>query len=178
MGYSPAFPNALFGKPLLNQCIAIIQRDQASAIALVNPALASISEFHKGPGVRTAFPWLTLAVDSTAFDVESPYTRASHSMVLLSLDVGQFDQEIAQDNAQDYGRVLDMILTSASGADWITSLPIVHETVPGGMTTPSRTGAVKMVFIASHRYSRVRAQAIEAPVLNVMLEAQFDLQET
>src|SRR5258708_11060139 len=144
MPYAPAW-NSLFAKPLLNQIIAIIQRDQAAAISIVNSALAPIGEFHKGPGLRTAFPWLTLAADSTTFDREGrqAFTRLSRTRVSIALDVGQFDQEMAQDSAQAYARVLDMVITTASGADWQTALPITHETVPGGTTTPPGAGAVK-----------------------------------
>ena len=67
MPYTPAY-NATFAKPLVNQLIAIIQRDQASALGIVNPSLSPIAEFHKGPGTRTAFPWLVVSVDSLRFD--------------------------------------------------------------------------------------------------------------
>ncbi len=178
MPFTPAY-NALFAKPLLNQCIAIIQRDQGSAISLVNSSLAAIAEFHKGPGLRTAFPWLTLALDRLAFERETQtYTRHSQAHVALALDVGQFDQEFVQDNAQDYGRVLDMVMTSARSADWETALPITHVTVPGGTTTPGAAGTVKEVFIESHAYSLVTSQQIEAPVLRVTLEVLFELEET
>ena len=177
MAYTPAW-NATFAKPLLNQCIAIIQRDEAAAISIVNPALAPISEFHKGPGSRTAFPWLTLAAESISFTTGSPDTRESETAVSLALEVGQFDQEMAQDNAQDYARALDIIMTSASGADWITPLPIQHETVPGGTTTPPAVGAVKDVFVESHRYSQVTLPGIQMPVLRVILTVLFGLIET
>src|SRR2546425_1076249 len=114
MPYIAAY-NATFGKALLNQLIAIIQRDQAAAIAVVNSSLQTINEFHKGPGMRTAFPWLTLAVDDTSFDRAGDLlTRHEFVRMALALDVGQFDQEFAQDNAQDYARVLDIILTTAN----------------------------------------------------------------
>src|SRR2546422_1787961 len=83
MPFTPAY-NALFAKPLLNQLIAILQRDQAAAISVVNPALVPINEFHKGPGARTAFPWLTLAADSTEFDRESPHRSEEHTSELQS----------------------------------------------------------------------------------------------
>ena len=165
MGYTPAW-NSLFAKPLLNQCIALVQRDQASAIAIVNPALASINEFHKGPGLRTAFPWLTVGLDEITFAEDVLGTRQSRSRIALELDVGQFDQEMAQDNAQDYARVLDMVLTSASETDWETPLPIVQETVPGGLTSPNASGSVKELYVESHRYSAVT------------LNLQFTLEET
>src|SRR2546422_10412127 len=99
MPYIPAY-SALFAKPLLNQLIAIIQRDQAAAIAIVNSSLQTINEFHKGPGMRTAYPWLTLAVDGIQFVEDEWHPRREHARVSLALDVGQFDQEFAQDNAQ------------------------------------------------------------------------------
>jgi hypothetical protein len=177
MVYTPAW-SATFAKPLLNQAIAIIQRDQPAALSIVNPELAPIQEFHKGPTMRTAFPWLTLAVDKTEFDPNSPWIRAWRASLILTLDVGQFDQEIAQDNGQDYARSLDMILTTASGADWTTPLPIVHETAPSGMTSPPMTGSVKAVFVESHRYSSVNQPGLNAPVLRVMLSVLFQVQET
>jgi hypothetical protein len=177
MSYQPAY-NALFAKPLVNQCIALIQRDQAAAMAVVNSALDPITEFHKGAGLRTAFPWLTLAVESVGFVSGEPGTRESHSKISLTLDVGQFDQELSQDKTQDYGRVLDMIVTTATPVDWETPLPIVHETVPGGVTTPSEPGSVKDVFVESHNYSLVTLQQIEIPVLRVALALQFHLEET
>lgn len=177
MGYTPAF-NALFAKPLLNQLVAIIQRDQAAAIAVVNPSLSPINEFHKGPGLRTAFPWLTLASDSVAFAPDVAGTRQSRSRVSLALDVGQFDQEMAQDDAQDYARVLDMIVTTAASTDWESPLPIVHETVQGGFTKPAAPGSVKEVFVESHNYGVVTLQQIDAPVLRVTLNLQFQLEET
>jgi hypothetical protein len=177
MSYTPAFPNALFSKPLLNQIIAIIQRDQAAAIAIVNPNLQPISEFHKGPGLRTAFPWLMVAAQGERFNADATYLRDSHCDVTLALDVGQFDQEWAQDNAADYARLLDMVMMTASPSDWEAALPIQLETVPSGTTTPSAAGSVKEVFVESHRLSLVTAPEIETPVLRVTLSVVFHLTE-
>lgn len=178
MPYTPAY-NALFAKPLLNQLIAILQRDQAAAIAIVNPLLAPINEFHKGPGLRLAFPWLALAIDGVAFDREAEaFTRRQTARVSVALDAGQFDQEMAQDNAQDYAKVLDIILTTATRADWETPLPINHETVPSGTTSPNSIGSVKEVLVESHTYGLVAAQNIDIPVLRVTLSLLFELEET
>lgn len=177
MGYVPQW-NALFAKPLVNQAIAIIQRDQAAALAIVNPALSPIAEFHKGPGLRTAFPWLTLSLDGLAFAEDMLGTRHSRPKIALTLDVGQFDQELAQDNAQDYARVLDMVITTASDADWEMPLPISQETVPSGMTSPNAGGSVKEVYVESHRYGLVTLEAIQTPVLRVTVNLEFVLEET
>jgi hypothetical protein len=187
MMYTAAY-SALFAKPLLNQLIAVIQRDQAGAINIVNAALNPINEFHKGPGMRTAFPWLMLAVDGVAFDEEVPSYPSSgprrwDARVSLALDVGQFDQEMAQDNAQDYARVLDMIVTSADlngtgpYSSWLTALPITHETVPGGITTPNAPGSFKEVFVAGQHYSLTSLPDIEVPVVNVTTRLIFRFQE-
>jgi hypothetical protein len=187
MAYIAAY-SALFAKPLLNQLIAVIQRDQAGAIAIVNSMLNPIKEFHKGPGMRTAFPWLMLTVDGMAFDEEVPSYPSSgprrwEARVSLSLDVGQFDQEIAQDNAQDYARVLDMIVSSADlngtgpYSSWVTALPITHETVPSGITSPNAPGSFKEVFIASQHYSLTSRPDIEAPVVTVTTLMIFRFQE-
>ena len=177
MGYTPQW-NALFAKPLLNQAIAIIQRDQAAALGIVNPVLSPVAEFHKGPGLRTAFPWLTLSLDGLAFAEDVLGTRQSRPRIALTLDVGQFDQEMAQDNAQDYARMLDMVITTASDTDWETPLPILQETVPSGMTSPNASGSVKEVFVESQRYSLVTLEAIETPVLRVAVNLEFVLEET
>ena len=92
--------------------------------------------------------------------------------------MGQFDQEMAQDNAQDYTRMLDMVLTTASGSDWETPLPISHETMPGGITSPGATGSVKEVYLESHRYSVVTLDEVRAPVLRSTLNLEFALEET
>lgn len=177
MPYTPAY-NATFSKPLLNQLIALIQRDQLAALQIVNPSLSPISEFHKGPGMRTAFPWLALAVDSTKFDLQCMGTRRSTTRVVLALDAGQLDQEMTQDYGQDYAHTLDMVITTASLVDFTSPLPIVHETVPSGVTTPSELGSVKDVLVVSHSYGLVTLKEVQMPVLRVTLDLQFELEET
>ena len=54
---------------------------------------------------------------------------------------------MAVDNAQDYARMLDVVVTSASTSDFETPLPIVHPTVPGGWTSPPAAGCVKEVRV-------------------------------
>jgi hypothetical protein len=177
MPYTPAY-NAVFAKPLLNQLIAIIQRDQQAAIQIVNPSLIPIEEFHKGPAMRTALPWLTLAAESTRFDALAADVRKSLTRVTLALDVGQFDQDLAQDNAQDYARVLDMVITTASISDYTAPLSIVHQSVPSGTTTPSAPGSVKEVFLEAHEYSLATLNEVQVPVLRVTLQVLLYLEET
>jgi hypothetical protein len=182
---------AQFAKPLVNQLIAIIQRDQTSALAVINSAraidgnqpLVSIGEFHKGPGPRTGWPWLSLEIGPTNFDRGDDKTTRHHQVrINLALETGQYDQEMAQEDAQDYARMLDMMLTSAgpwpSLGDWTMSLPIQHETVPSGMTVPNAAGTVNDVFVESHVPGQVTVPGIDVPIMRITLTVLFELEET
>lgn len=190
MAWQQAY-NAQFAKPLVNQLIAIIQRDQASALSVINAARAvdgnapldPISEFHKGPGTRTGWPWLYLEVGPTAFTSDSDKAvRHEEVRITLALDTGQYDQEMAQEDAQDYGRMLDMVITSAgpwpSLGDWTSALAIQHETVPSGVTAPPAAGSVNDVFVESHVPSKVSLPGVDAPVMRISLTVMFELEET
>jgi hypothetical protein len=183
---------AQFAKPLINQLIAIIQRDQDAALAIINAArgvdgngpLDPIAEFHKGPALRTAFPWLFIEFGPTVFTPTTAVTtRASTVTMVANLDTGQFDSEMAQEDAHDYGRMLDLIISgvgpcSANNlADWINPLPIAHETVPSGMTAPNTQGAVKNIFIEAHVPGKVAAEGTDVPVMRISLNIQAELEE-
>jgi hypothetical protein len=181
---------AQFAKPLVNQLIAIIQCDQAAALAVINAArsvdgnqpLAPIQEFHKGPGPRTRWPWLFLEIGPTNFEHgDDKTTRHSLVRILLNLDTGQYDQEMAQEDAQDYGRLLDMIISSAgpwpSLADWTQALPIQHETMPSGTTAPNAAGTINECFIESHVPGKVSIEGIDAPVMRISITVLFELEE-
>ncbi len=189
MSWQQAY-TAQFAKPLVNQLIAIIQRDQAAALAVINAAravdgnqpLAGIAEFHKGPAPRTGWPWLTLEIGPTNFERgDDKVTRHHQVRINLALDAGQYDQEMAQEDAQDYARMLDMIITSAgpwpSLGDWTNSLPIQHETVPSGTTVPNAAGTVNDVFVESHVPGKVEVVGVDAPVMRVTLTVLFELEE-
>jgi hypothetical protein len=122
MSYTPAF-TALFEAPLLQQVIAVIQRDQVNAIAVVNarraalgtiPGLGPIREFHLGPGRRTKLPWLAIGADAALPDEDAPLVSADTVHFALTLDVGQFDNEQAQLDAADYARMLRLVILSAN----------------------------------------------------------------
>jgi hypothetical protein len=190
MSWQQAY-NAQFAKPLVNQLIAIIQRDQAAALTVINAARATdgnqplvpIAEIHKGPGSRTGWPWLYMDIGPTNFNLgDDRATRHQELRIHLALDTGQYDQEMAQEDAQDYARLLDMIISSAgpwpSLGDWTTSLPIQHETVPSGTTAPNAVGTVNEVFIESHVPGQVAVPGLDVPVMRITLTVLFELEET
>ena len=189
MSWQQAY-NAQFAKPLVNQLIAIIQRDQAAALNVINAAritngnqpLAPIGEFHKGPGSRTGWPWLYLGIGPTNFNRGDDKTTRHHEVrINLALDTGQYDQEMAQEDAQDYACLLDMIITSAGPwptlGDWTTALPIQHGTVPSGTTVPNACGTVNDVFVESHVPDQITVPGIDAPVMRITLTVLFELEE-
>jgi hypothetical protein len=168
--------------PLLNQLIAVTQRYQGAAIAAINPALDPIQEFHKGPKLRTAFPWMTFAYGGTAFEETSEQTRFQRMLATVTLESSNFDEEFAQDQAIDYMRVLDLIYMSMAGPppfyqDWESPLPIQQETVPSGITVPFTQGSVKEVFIEHAEQSLVLESESEVPVIQVSLQMRFDVEE-
>ena len=190
MSWTQAY-NAQFAKPLVNQLIAIIQRDQDAALSVINAAraadgnqpLSAIAQFRKGPGPRMGWPWLYLEIGPTTFERGDDLAARHYEVRMsLALDTGQYDQEMAQEDAQDYARLLDMIITSAgpwpSFSDWTTPLPIQHETVPSGLTTPNAAGTVSEVFIESHIPAKVSVPEIEGPMMRVTLSVLFELEET
>jgi hypothetical protein len=190
MSWTQAY-QAQFAKPLVNQLIAIIQRDQTAALAVINTARATdgnqpldpIEEFHKGPGPRTGWPWLFLEIGPTTFERnDDKATRHQEVRIALALDTGQYDQEMVQEDAQDYARLLDMIITSAgpwpSLVDWTISLPIQHETVESGTTVPNASGTINDVFVESHIPGKVSVPDLDVPVMRVTLTVVFELEET
>ena len=189
MSWTQAY-QAQFAKPLVNQLIAIIQRDQAPALTVINAAraadgnqpLSAITEFHKGPGPRTGWPWLYLEIGPSNFERgDDKATRHYEVRINLSLDTGQYDQELVQEDAQDYARLLDMVVTSAgpwpSLGDWTSALAIRHETVQSGVTVPPAAGSVNDVFVESHVPGKVSVPGVEAPVMRISLTVMFELEE-
>lgn len=130
-------------KPLLNQIVAFVQRDQLATIAAVNSALLPITEFHKGPRTFTAMPWMILGYRDTTFDETSEQSQHQLAVIDIVLDVGQYDGELAQDMAMDYLIVLDAILRNAgpppSYIDWMTPLPVTLESVQSNNGVPLAT---------------------------------------
>src|SRR5436309_15940587 len=120
------------------QVVALIQRDQAAVIAIVNPNLQPINEFHFGRGARLSMPWLAISAEGPTFITDDNLQyREGAVTVTLEIGVGNLFDEAAQSDAHDYVRVLDIIITSAGPSpalqDWTTPMTIVHDTIPSGV---------------------------------------------
>jgi len=173
--------NATFGPAILDQLIAIIQRDQASAIASVDSTLAAIAEFHKGPGPRLQVPYLMLALDSTRFVQADWDVRHSINQISLALDVGDFSQENVVMTGQKYALVLDRVITTSAYrdlTDFTTALSFTDTLGIAKTTAPPAAGTVKEVFVESHEYAVVTNPERETPLLRVTLRLIVEMEET
>ncbi|MCJ7503349.1 MAG: hypothetical protein MUP80_09880 [Acidobacteriia bacterium] len=133
---------AQFAKPLVNQLIAILQRDQQAALDLVNAArppgreLKPFAAFHKEVVTVQNWPALVLVAQETAFDANSDADLRSETLrCVCALAITGTDPEWLAEDALDYLRAVDMVLTSAPLTDFYTPLAISHRTVPEGETT-------------------------------------------
>jgi hypothetical protein len=180
--------NSAAQKAAINQMIAIIQRDQTDALAIINADRAAagnddlepIAEFHKGAAARTALPWLSFGAGVAPFDRESQQLRKADFTVSMVLDVGQFDQEMAQDNGIDYARMLDGIIGASwkqTPADWVTALPIDHESVPSNLTAPPAGLSYSWVFVAGIAPGVVTLDGYDKPVFRIVVPVLFSTED-
>jgi hypothetical protein len=132
---------AQFAKPLVNQLLAILQRDQQAALDLINARrppgrdLKPFVVFHKEAAPIQNWPALVLVAQEDAFDTNSdPDLRTQTLRFFCAAAVSGTDPEWLAEDAMDYLHALDMILTSAPLADFYTPLPVIHRTLPDGTT--------------------------------------------
>lgn len=142
---------AKFAKTLVNQLIAILQRDQQAALDLVNAArpagraLKRFAAFHKEAAPIQNWPALVLVAQETAFNHDSDADLRTESVrFFCALALTGTDPEWLSEDAMDYLRAMDMVLTSAPLSDFYAALPIAHVTVPGGTTTPLDSAVSKI----------------------------------
>jgi len=133
---------AQFAKPLVNQLLAILQRDQQAALDIVNAGrppgreLKPFAAFHKEVVTVQNWPALVLVAQETAFDTNSDADLRTQTVRLIcALAVSGTDPEWLAEDAMDYLRAVDIALTSAPLGDFYAPLAINHRTVPAGETT-------------------------------------------
>jgi hypothetical protein len=132
---------AQFAKPLVDQLIAIFQRDQQAALDIVNatrPAgrpLGPFVAFLKEASPIQNWPALVLVAQQVTFDLASDLDVRSESLhFFCAAALMGTDPEWMAEDAMDTLRVVDIVLTSAPLSDFYIPLAIGHTTVPGGMT--------------------------------------------
>jgi hypothetical protein len=132
---------AQFAKPLVNQLIAILQRDQQAALDIANAtrpagrALKPFGAFYKEAGTVQNWPALVLVAQEVAFDSNSDADLRTQSIrFICAMAITGTDPEWLAEDALDYLRVVDTVLTSAPLGDFYLPLSIDHRTVPDGET--------------------------------------------
>jgi hypothetical protein len=130
-----------FTKPLVNQLLAILERDQQAALDLVNAgrpsdrALQPFKAFHKEAAPIQNWPALVVIAPETTFDMNSdPDLRTESVRFVCALAITGSDPEWLADDAMDYLRTVDIVLSSAPLADFYAPLAVSHRTLPGGET--------------------------------------------
>ncbi len=150
---------AQFAKPLVNQILAILQRDQQEALDIVNaerPAgrtLKPIVAFHKEAAPIQNWPALVLVAQEDLFDGASDSDLRTQSIrFFCALAITGSDPEWLAEDAMDYLRMVDMVLTSFPLSEFHTPLAISHRTVPSGETTglDPLVSKVQDLFITRH----------------------------
>jgi len=177
---------AQFAKPLVDQLIAIFQRDQQAALDIVNAArpagrpLGAFAAFLKEAAPIQNWPALVLVAQQVTFDLASDLdvrSEALHFFCAAAL-VGTDPEWMAED-AMDTLRVVDIVLTSVPLSDFYTPLAISHTTVPGGLT-PGLDPAVSKILdlqIIRHDLGALVARRGGALARGPQIEFVIDLEE-
>lgn len=150
---------ATFAKPLVNQIIAILQRDQQAALDLVNGArpagreLVPFSAFYKEAGTVQNWPAVVLVAQEISFDANSDADLRTESLrFICAMAITGADPEWLAEDSMDYLRAVDNVLTSAPLGDFYATLAINHRTVPGGQTTPLDAGVSRVLDLRITRH--------------------------
>ena len=176
---------ATFAKPLVNQLIAILQRDQQAALDLVNASrppgreLKPFAAFHKEVVTVQNWPALVLVAQENAFDANSDADLRTQTVrFICALAITGADPEWLSEDAMDYLRAVDIVLTSAPLADFYTPLAINHRTVPGGQTAGLDAAVAKILDLRITRHdlgalvSRRGGALARGPQIEFVLEME------
>jgi hypothetical protein len=150
---------AAFAKPLVNQLIAILQRDQQAALDLLNAArpagreLAPFAAFYKEAGTVQNWPAIVLVPQEISFDANSdPDLRTQSVRFICAMAITGTDPEWLAEDAMDYLRAVDMLLTSAPLGDFYSPLAIDHRTAPDGQTAPLDSSVSRVLDLRVTRH--------------------------
>jgi hypothetical protein len=143
---------AQFAKPLVDQLIAVFQRDQQAALDIVNTArpagrpLGPFAVFLKEASPIQNWPALVLVAQQVSFDPETDSGLRSETLQFFcAAALMGTDPEWLAEDAMDTLRAVDLVLTSVPLSDFYMPLAISHTTVPGGLT-PGLDPAVSKIL--------------------------------
>ncbi len=163
MSWSSTY-QAQFSEQLVDQLLAIVQRDQRAALDWVGGGLADFQTYMTSPILQPQYPCLLIAPVEDLFDPESQAGSLHYSSTIeVEIGVAHQDVRIVGRTLQRYIRAVDAIVHTLADkpgamADLYTGLALtLPELAAGTMTTPLQTGSVKEIWIGSHRLSEIAA---------------------
>jgi len=175
-----------FSKPLVNQLIAVLQRDQQAALDIVNAGrppgreLKPFAAFHKEVGTVQNWPAVVLVAQEIAFDSASDADLRTQTLrFICALAITGTDPEWLAEDAMDYLRAVDMVLTSLPLADFYTPLMIDHRTVPDGETAglDSAVSKIQDLRIIRHDLGALVARRGGALARGPQIEFVIEMEE-
>ncbi len=189
MGFTPLF-SALFQYGLVEQCLAIVQNNQAAAIEAYGDQaspygqLDGIAGYHKGPIADPESPCLTVTAGDPVFDENSGQSVREYSVpITLHLDFRCDDLDQVADWAYHYVRLLDQIFSTVTnkGADlsaFSTTQPILWPANTGSrFTAPFAAGSVLEIFIHAHHVGLLPKDETDLPGARVSILIEFKILE-
>ncbi len=176
---------AQFAKPLINQLIAVLQRDQQSALDIINasrPAgreLVPFTAFFKEAAPIQNWPALVLVAQQTTFDPNTDIgLRTETVQFFCAMALSGTDPEWLAEDAMDYLRAVDMVLTSAPLSDFYLALPIAQTTVPGGVTTGlPATAKIQDLRVTRHNLGSLVTRRSGAFARGPQIEFEVEMEE-
>lgn len=177
---------AQFAKQLVNQLIAILQRDQQAALGIINGtrppgrALNPFTAFFKEASPIQNWPALVLVSRTTQFDQSSDADlRTQTHSFSCALAISGTDPEWLADDAMDYLRAVDIVLTSVPLGDFYLPLAISHRTMPTGQTAGLDTTVSKIqdLRITRHDMGALVARRGGALARGPQIEFVIELEE-
>ncbi len=176
---------AQFARPLVDQLIAILQRDQQAALDLVNAtrpasrALGPFVGFYKEASAVQNAPAIVVAAQQIAFDPQADIgLRAETVQMSCTLFVPGTDPEWLVEDTMDYARAVDMVLTSAALADFYLPLPIALSTAPSGTTSGlSATSHLLDLRVTQHHWSELTTRRGAGTLRQAQIEFVVEMEE-
>jgi hypothetical protein len=195
MPFAPSFA-ALFSGGLVEQCLAIVQNNQAAAIAAYasgpggftpfgSGVLDQITDYHKAKVAAPQYPRLTVVAADEDFDKEQQVQVRKYTVpIFVHLDISYTDPDQLADWSYHYARLLDQIFSTVT---YKFTSSVVFETAqaitwPGGsaarQTTPFAPGSVKSTTISPAHIGLVPGEESSTPVQRISLALEFEMEET
>ena len=191
MSWTPAY-QAGFTEQLIDQLLAVIQRDQRAALDFVQggvlPVLPSIASYQTSPTATQQYPVALLAPIEDVFDAEAQAGSLHYSSFLrCEIAVSNQDSRIMARLLQRYIRALDAVFHSLAdsngslgfAASFYTSLPLDLPELGGTVnTTPLAAGTVKELWVGRHELSEIQRLPAGGFWKAGVIELRVDREET